>query len=217
MPDESIETVTVSEAMELLGKSDKSIRNYIERGRLSAETGPDRKLHIPKSEVLQLARHPAQIQADQLEKVTKEVEDLKARLATAEQLLETLTSRLEALTSQPTTTTYAPTTPVAVPPRSRPASSGSSGGRAKSTREELPEHLVTWRPFADLHGIPPSNVALDISKGKFATREGQWKKGKATVDRALDERDRQAFYERYHHRPTFKTCPNCPHVVAVEE
>ncbi len=126
--------ITIPEAMRLLGRSEKSIRNYIKQGRLHAEIGTDGRYHLLKSDVLSLAKHPAKL----TDKVASQLEEMSTRLATMENMLNTALSRLEELTSQ-TTPTVAPQ-PTPEPPttelRARPATAkSSSSGRVRSARD----------------------------------------------------------------------------------
>ena len=105
--------ITIPEAMRLLGRSEKSIRNYIKQGRLHAALGNDGRYYVLKSDVLSMAKHPAKL----TDKVTRQLEEMATRLTTIENQLNMTLSKLEELTSQ-TTPTPEPTT--SSEPRARP-------------------------------------------------------------------------------------------------
>lgn len=193
------ETITIAEAMALLGKSEKSVRNYIKRGRLNAELEPDGKYHIPKHEVLKLARHPAQIQADQLEKLTRKVEEVETRLSELEKMLE-------AFTSQP-----AVQTPTSTPQPRRKRPERQPAEVATTAAGNVPEGYAVFPHF--LHGVPDSTAKGAYKRGEFTITEGSWKYGNHNITKLLSPGQQHEYWQAMHNHPQFKACPDCPHEV----
>jgi hypothetical protein len=165
------ETITIAEAMVLLGRSEKRVRTYIKEGRLSGEIGPDGKYHIPRDEVLQLAKHPGQIQADRLDKLARRVDLLEKQIVTIGEILDTLTIRLEALTTQLDTLASLPT--VKVPSASpQPRKTVVAAQQSSPTGDKaLPEGAILASYFAREHGVNERTFADHCKKGYGPSKE----------------------------------------------
>ena len=212
------ETVTIQEAMGLLGRSEKRVRMYIQEGRFGGELGPDNKYHLPlgpdgkyhisKDKVLQLAKHPAQIQADKLDKLSRRVDQLETRLFAIEQLLEALTTRLDTLTSLPVVET-----PTYTPQPRRKRAERQETDVAASTTGNVPEGYVVYPHF--LHGVPDSTAKRYIGEepgpDKFTITEGSWLHNGHLVGKLLSPGQQHEYYLALHNHPRFQTCPDCPH------
>lgn len=77
--------------------------------------------------------------------------------------------------------------------------------------DTLPGDLVSYPQFAKLHNIGVSTVQKAIDTGRLAVIRGQWKQGRAIVQKALDARGRAEFYSLYHGNEHFTACDECPH------
>jgi hypothetical protein len=181
------DTVTIQEAMTLLSRSEKRVRMYIKEGRLNGEIGPDGKYHIPRDEVLQLAKHPGQIQADKLDKLTRRVDQLEKQIVTIGEILDTLTSRLEALTTHIDTLTSLSTVKApsgSLQPRKTVVTaqqSSPTGGKG------LPEGAMLARAFAAKYSVAASTFAHQYKDGigpekEKAPVEQRPKPGRESID-----------------------------------
>ncbi len=75
----------------------------------------------------------------------------------------------------------------------------------------LPEGLVNWCTFAELHHIPERTVRFMIDKGRLTLVEGKWKRDNYYIRWALDATGRRQFYELWSGREDFHPCLDCPH------
>ncbi len=75
----------------------------------------------------------------------------------------------------------------------------------------LPDGLVNWRTFAELHHIPERTVRFMIDKGRLTLVEGKWKRDNYYIRSALDATGRRRFFELWGTREDFRPCPQCPH------
>lgn len=85
------------------------------------------------------------------------------------------------------------------------------GKKKKPVIKSLPSHLAARRAFADLHHVPDSIVATACKNGDIAAVQGKWLYHQRVVYQALGERGKYDFYQRYHERPDFTPCEQCPH------
>lgn len=128
--------------------------------------------------------------------------DLLARLAEVERRL----ARLEANPAQ--------VIRVPSPRVSEPASAFSARPAPVLTRPlsyGLPEGLVSWRTFAQVHGLPESTVKHQIDAGALRVIVGRWKVGYTYVKGALDAGGRRQFYQLWSGRENWRRCDACPH------
>jgi transcriptional regulator with XRE-family HTH domain len=76
---------------------------------------------------------------------------------------------------------------------------------------DLPEGLVSWRQFADLHHAPRNMTAQYISQGFIHAIRGKWQDGQGTLKEALDAQGRRDFWVQLHQTNGFLSCDDCPH------
>jgi predicted RNase H-like nuclease (RuvC/YqgF family) len=82
---------------------------------------------------------------------------------------------------------------------------------AAESAEGLPEGLITWRSFADLHHVSQTTTASHIANGFIKVIRGKWKMGRVYVKEALDTQGRRDFWVQFHSSSSFLTCDDCPH------
>jgi transcriptional regulator with AAA-type ATPase domain len=76
---------------------------------------------------------------------------------------------------------------------------------------DLPEGLVSWRQFADLHHASRNTTAQYISQGFIHAIRGKWQDGQGTLKEALDAQGRRDFWVQLHQTDGFLSCEDCPH------
>jgi transcriptional regulator with XRE-family HTH domain len=90
------------------------------------------------------------------------------------------------------------------------ARSATTGGGATAPAD-LPEGLVSWRQFADLHHASRNTTAQFISQGFIHAIRGKWQDGQGTLKEALDTQGRRDFWVQLHQTDGFLSCEDCPH------
>jgi hypothetical protein len=80
-----------------------------------------------------------------------------------------------------------------------------------SAEDLLPEGLITWRSFADLHHVSQTTTASHIANGFIKVERGKWKAGRVYVKEALDTQGRRDFWVQFHSTSSFLSCDDCPH------
>lgn len=61
--------------------------------------------------------------------------------------------------------------------------------------DDLPEGWVSWRSFAQAHGVPASTVQKAIDVGRLTVTRGRWKVGQSWCLGALDPEQQQQFVQ----------------------
>ena len=190
-----MKTVTATEAARLLHVADKTIRDWLRKGRF-----PGAQL-IKRNGIHQWSIPLADIEAVRLEeeKTTESNGELPSLPELAAQLvaLEQRVAELEQANLHKATGTTGPTVPP-IP-------------KHKQTSNDLPDDLVSYPMFARLHGIGTSTLQKAIESGRLDAVHGNWKTARAIVKTALNAAGRQRFYELYSSNPHFVACPDCPH------
>jgi hypothetical protein len=85
--------------------------------------------------------------------------------------------------------------------------------RALHSTTALPDGLIPWREFAELHGISTSTVKDAIERGKLPIVQGNWKVERFYIKGALDAEGRRQFFRLWGHRPDYRPCIECPHTI----
>jgi hypothetical protein len=85
--------------------------------------------------------------------------------------------------------------------------------RRINTTSRLPEGYVSWRQFANQHGIPESTIAHAIARGRLRVIKGMWKAPDINhpITAVLNQEGQRRFYQLYGSRPDFRPCTDCPH------
>jgi excisionase family DNA binding protein len=186
--------VTVTQAAALLGKSERTIQRYIEKGRLQARQLPGHRTVVNVEDLETLRGEMVDIEG-----ILSHLESLQQEVDTLKRTVSALQSQLEALSSSPAP---APSTRRVVPQK------------LEGPGTALPDGLVSWRSFATLHGLDEKKhtaIQNAVNDGRLPVVRGHWREGKALVRQALDEAGRAKFYDLYHDRADFQRCPQCPH------
>jgi len=188
--------LTATQAASRIGVNEKTVRRWIDEGKMEAMHIKQNRLAIPLSEVERVTEEHSSTHL-----LPGRDEDITARVEALEKQVSDLAGQIATLLEQK------PAPPVHI---LRPARAEyRTEGLAESG---LPEGLVAWRAFAELHNVPETTVGRAIDAGSFRIVRGQWKVNRNTVLIALDAEGRAQFYELYHTRPDFAACPDCPHM-----
>jgi len=90
----------------------------------------------------------------------------------------------------------------------------TTGKKRRTSIKKLPATLVARRAFAELHHVPDTVVATACKSGSIAAVQGKWLYQRRVIYQAFGERGKHDFYQRYHQRPDFTPCEECPHSLA---
>ncbi len=96
-------------------------------------------------------------------------------------------------------------------PGRQKATDSIAHNQATQEQTQLPDGLISWWSFADVHHIAHSTISKAVKTGRLASVRGEWRAGRALVKEALDAPGRRQFWELYHSNPHFQACPDCPH------
>jgi predicted site-specific integrase-resolvase len=88
---------------------------------------------------------------------------------------------------------------------------------APDTADTLPEGLIAWRTFADLHRAPQTTAGRYIEQGMIHAVKGKWKIGGGYVKEALDAAGRRDFWVQFHSKDGFSPCNDCPHEIPEQQ
>lgn len=157
--------LTATQAASRLGKSEKTIRRWIDQGRLVAHHPQGRKnlLAIAESDVEKLAQEQEQYtqpedqasledRVQQLEQEVRDIRSLTDRVAALEQSLERLALQLNQ---------GLPAIAPARPRIMRPAAAAYT----VSTPVDIPRGSLPHRDFAERHGVNPNTFRDHVIKG----------------------------------------------------
>lgn len=203
--------MNIAEAASYSNHHPMTIWRWINKGKLPA-IKHDQKWDIQQSDLDRIGAEEQKAAGYDLDRLAR----LEHDLAIVRRDVADLKSLLEA--SLPPTLQRTETSIGIEPGRS----SGRSGSTVTFQRENaqnrvsdaksgLPSGLVSWRSFADLHGMAQTTVHKAIGHGRLPIVRGQWRVGKALVKEALDAPGRALFYTLWHQNPHFQACPDCPH------
>ncbi len=183
-----MEYITIMEAAQRCGVSDKTIRRAIHKGILPARSPRPNRSEIAVADLERFAsdRGSGPVQGE----ASSQIAALQRRVQVLEQQVQELFTRLEA--AQP-----------------RRASR-----RTERLTGALPRTLVALLAFARLHSVPETKVLTHASRDMalLPVKRGEWIDHDGTVVKeALDAKGRKAFYQLYHELPYFLRCGQCPH------
>lgn len=186
----------LQDAAHRLRISEKTLRRWVHQGKIEHTIDHGRYL-IPERALIEIEARKAAASdttlVDRIEAVETQINALSDRLSEMEKILKEK---------------Y----PAPAPYETRPAPPRKT--RLIHNGGQLPDGLVGWRQFADLHNIAQSTVQRAIESGRLDIVRGHWKQGRAWVEMALDAAGRQHFYELFSAtNPGFKRCGKCPHNV----
>lgn len=161
-----IEYVSAAEAGRRIGVTEKTVRTWIEQGKLSAHHpgGVKNRLAIPVSEVDAIARERGQYQAGEipsLAELARQVEQLRATVEQQQEEIERMKERPVSAPALPASLWPEDYTPSARPTRSPRRQS------AASESEPLPPGAILARYFAERHGVNPYTFRDQYTKGRY--------------------------------------------------
>lgn len=195
--------VTATEAARLLGRSEKTVRQWLKRGRFPgariARLNGLRQWVIPMADI-------QAIQAQEAEDRPGSIPELEVRLAELERRVTDLETARRPVVADIERKSYEPI-PETLRRISRPLLS--------TAPSNLPAGYI---PLADFyHNIPRPTLNRYIKQGIIAIRRGSWSRAGHLVEKALDAEQQALFYERVHNHPAFIPCPKCPHTLLASE
>ncbi|MDQ2887768.1 MAG: hypothetical protein M3Y39_16980 [Chloroflexota bacterium] len=135
-----------------------------------------------------------------------EILDLETQLHDTRELLSASVERISALEEH----LHQAQATIATLQAPRRATKGKS---ATDTTEALPEGLIPWRTFADLHKCSQTTAGRYIEQGFIHVVKGKWKIGNGYVKEALDAPGRHDFWTQFHNKDDFSSCDDCPHEI----
>jgi len=139
-----------------------------------------------------------------------EVLDLEVQLRDTRELLSTFTERISTLEQQ-LSQAQETITLLQAPRRATKAQ------KPPDTTEALPEDLIAWRAFTDLHKCSQTTTGRYIEQGMIHAVKGKWKIGNGYVKEALDAAGRRDFWVQFHSKDGFTSCDDCPHEIPPSE
>jgi len=129
--------------------------------------------------------------------------ELETRLNSTEGLLAKALERIDALEAQVTL--------LQAPRRATKAQ------KPPDTTEALPQGLIAWRAFANLHMCSQTTTGRYIEQGMIHIVRGKWKIDNGYVKEALDAAGRRDFWVQFHTNKGFTSCDDCPHEIPPSE
>jgi outer membrane murein-binding lipoprotein Lpp len=142
---------------------------------------------------------------DTLENATSDIEELRSQVGELRTQINAIADQVRALQELQDAQAKRPAT--------RPTRSmtrfAAVGAPVPATT--LPEGLVSWRQFADLHHTPRNVTSQYISQGFIRAIRGKWKDSQGVLKEALDAQGRHDFWVQFHQTDGFLSCDDCPH------
>lgn len=139
-----------------------------------------------------------------------ETVELEAQLRETRELLSTFTDRISTLEQQ--LSQAQETIAMLQAPRR-----ATKTQKPSETVDALPENLVAWRAFTNLHRAPQTTVKRYIEQGFIHAVKGKWKVDNGYVQEALDAAGRRDFWVQFHIKDGFTSCDDCPHEIPPSE
>src|SRR5882762_6437952 len=151
------------EAAKEIGVSDKTIRNWIEEGKLSSERTPSNRLAIPESEITKLKKEYARFsqQENTIDTLSARILELERRCVGLEQRVEELEHRcLTEKVLQSPVSTFSPydTSPISQPQKRATVTSTSAP-------VDLPPGSMLFADFAEKYGVPRGTFSHHVRVG----------------------------------------------------
>lgn len=189
--------VNATQAARELGKSEKTIRRWIQDGKLEAyhPHGQTNRLAIPEQEIERLKRELDQFPEQQLPgpAATEDMATLSSRVTRLEQEVARLAALLAAL------------------PGIDGEASLSPRNRATELPQDLPSGSVLIKDFAALHNVNARTFYDQVKKGIPTTERAKVNRPRE-VERWLSPEQQSAAIQFWlDHGTAFSSCPDCPH------
>jgi len=216
-----LKTYTFSDCYALLDVDPKTFRRWLDKAGIDPEKqvskADSRVKYLTENQIEDLAltharpwpplpKHDDQAQPSpgSVKLLATRVDELAAQIAGAYErigILEALTA-----TQAEQIATLQEQRPARRPRDQQPADAASVAG--------LPDDLVAWRAFADLHKASQTTTSRYIQQGFIHVVKGKWKVGvNSYVKEALDAKGRRDFWVQFHNNTGFTSCDNCPHEI----
>lgn len=151
--------LTAIEAARRLGVAERTVRLWIQSGKLSAHHAAKNRLAIPESEVEALVRERGQYQTTDTAALEQKITELEARIMVLEK-------------QQRAETPVRPLTSVEITlsPSQQESAQNRTVTRNRAHKEELPEGCILARDFALQHGVSPAtfrdHITIGIGRGE---------------------------------------------------
>ncbi len=208
--------VSASAAARLLGMNEKTIRNWIEAGQVTAKRVSEKRFNVSMDEIRRIAaergielEHDTDDQRLAISALDLELYKLRERVAQLEQRLE----RLERAEK-----TIAPRAPEASPTTMKERRQHATvPTEAKGT---LPEGLVAFTDFYKAHSISETTARRGLEGQCFPVVSGPWHRGNSVIKQALDLSGQRAFCEYFSSKGKLHQCDraDCPcHTIAPQQ
>jgi excisionase family DNA binding protein len=212
---------TAIEAARELGVSEKTIRRWVEDGKLQARRIAKNRLAIAESEIarLQMEREQSGASEDSREDQAARLEDLERKYSDLERRLAALEAR-DQFTSLPAASISGPGT------RTRPARDRERPAQRElfnaeiPVPPEIPDGSLQYADFANMHGMNPytfrDHLTIGIGRGlEEKDRVPHFTRpipNRREVERWLSpEQQYQAILFWQRHGKKYISCPACPH------
>lgn len=219
-----MKTYTAIETAQLLGVAERTVRRWLESGKLAGEKKADGSYAIPESEIerLKLERGDQdsdQDQAARIERLEQELADYKNRLASVEQRL----ALLEAGAGY-STLTRTRTTREARPVAASELWREQDQDQAATIPESLPAGTLRMKNFAERHNVNRTTLLGHITDGIGRGDRKEHIQDTALPGRTPKEKDRYltpdqqraaiAVWKRHgftYDQCIYPSCPACSH------
>lgn len=163
------EYISAAEAGRRIGVTEKTVRTWIEQGKLSAHhpAGAKNRLAIPVSEVEAMARERGLYQGGEILSIADlahQVEQLRAQVAEHQAEIERLKERPMPAPALPSSLWYdehAPAQALSAHP------TRTSRRQSTTNSEPLPSGAILARHFAEQHGVNPHTFRDQYTKGRY--------------------------------------------------
>lgn len=161
--------LNATQAARVIGVTDRTIRDWIKAGKLSAHHPTPNRLAIAEADVERIARERRQYQTEVLDPA-----DLAVKLADLEQKYQDLAQRYEDLAQRMPASVAAPPVETTPQPVTRPAKvkseSAVTASRRRKGESDLPEGCILARDFALKYGVPAptfrDHITIGLGRGE---------------------------------------------------
>lgn len=160
--------LTATQAAKIIGVTDRTIRDWIKAGKLSAHHPSPNRLAIPENEVESVARERRQYQVN-----VPDPADLAVKVGELEQKYQELAQRYEDLVQRMAASPPAPQAQIEtiahpVTPSARVRAAAPA--RRKKGESDLPEGCILARDFALKYGVPAptfrDHITIGLGRGE---------------------------------------------------
>ncbi len=187
--------LTATQAASRIGVNEKTVRRWIDEGKMEAMHIKQNRLAIPLSEVERVTEEHSSTHL-----LPGRDEDITGRLEALEKQVSDLAGQIAALREQKP----APPVHILRPPRAEYRTEVPAGSEA------LPAGWVSLKNF--YHEVPRQTALRWV---EHLVKRGRWIHEGHEVSIALDAAGQASAYEVLRTHPAFKPCADCPHAIFV--